>query len=83
MAGFCFAGGIAVRAQTVIAYRGSDDKILDPLFGYGTGAGYATGATATQSELAARFFKAFVNSGVTASNIQLTGHSLGGSVQFL
>jgi hypothetical protein len=50
-AGF-YASAYSYNGQTIIAYRGSDDRFLDPLFGYGTGAGYATGDTTAQSELA-------------------------------
>jgi hypothetical protein len=53
---------------------------LDPQNGYGIGAGYATGTTTTQSEQALQFYKAVIDSGVAASNLLLTGHSLGGGL---
>jgi hypothetical protein len=70
----------------VISYRGTDSLGSDALYGYPTGGGVFDNAQAT---LAAQFYQTVVGNGntsllslgdLTAANVTLTGHSLGGGL---
>ena len=65
-----------IDGKVVIAYRGTDQKILDVLEGWSTGAGFIN---QPQANLAIRFYQAVVAQFPTAE-IELTGHSLGGGL---
>ncbi len=78
--------GLSV-GQKIISYRGTDDFILDPLYGWTIGA--LGSYNAAQAILAAEFFQQVVGNGDTSNlqltdlnnaNIILTGHSLGGGL---
>lgn len=69
------------KSGITIAYRGTDDLVLDPIQGWSTGFGLAS---MPQARLAMNFFNdvtgsnAFDRNG--PSDITLTGHSLGGGL---
>ncbi len=80
-----FAQAYDLGGQKIIAYRGTDDLIKDPIFGWPTGFGYYSNA---QAALAAQFYQQVVGSGsgsltlddLYSANVWLTGHSLGGGL---
>ena len=74
-AGFYAAAYTLADGQTVISYRGSDDKTLDILNGYGVGAGSPDGK---QASLAIQFYQSVTQQ--LGANVVLTGHSLGGGL---
>ncbi|MFZ2719310.1 MAG: Mbeg1-like protein [Minisyncoccia bacterium] len=71
-----FAQSYTWNGKTIISYRGTDDLVGDALTGYGLAFGVFN---TPQSRLAAQFFNS-VAANVGSSNVQLTGHSLGGGL---
>jgi hypothetical protein len=67
--------------ETVISFRGTDELSTDVLNGWTLGAGFSG---ASQAGLAEQFYQSVtglsVFSGLTPSNLVLTGHSLGGGL---
>ena len=68
-------------ANYVVAYRGTDDIVLDEFYGWGLGAGTLT----TQTEAAALLYQQVANGQVTGqatapAKITAVGHSLGGGL---
>jgi hypothetical protein len=61
--------------EVVISYRGTDDLVWDPYYGWAVGGGDAETA---QSLMAFDFYNAV--DGETAYDISLTGHSMGGGL---
>ena len=74
---FLFAQAYEWNGETVISYRGtnSPDMLQDVLNGWPTGLG---GADTPQAMLALKFYNA--EGAATNTNIELTGHSLGGGL---
>ncbi|MCB1558096.1 MAG: DUF2974 domain-containing protein [Alphaproteobacteria bacterium] len=61
-----------------ISYRGTDDVVWDPWYGWGVGRGSPYGE---QAEMAIKFYQAVAGDGHWLdANISLTGHSLGGGL---
>ena len=80
-----FAQAYTWNGQTVISYRGTDNPVLDPIYGWPVGGG---NYTVDQAEMAAKFYQTVVqgnNSSLEladlySANVTLTGHSLGGGL---
>lgn len=77
-----FAQSYNLGGQKIISYRGTDDLVLDPIFGYSVAAG---DYTASQALEAVQFYQQVVGGGggaptlgqLYSGNVLLTGHTSG------
>lgn len=78
-----YAGTYNLDGKNILVYRGSDDRVLDVIDGYGTGVGLSFSPQAALALEAAQRLAGFSSrstSHLSMQNLVLSGHSLGGGL---